>query len=122
MPNIWQVYHVSNCRHTHPPKNKYVFIVCKDMDFMGFLVNSDLSNFILKRPDLLMCQVPLSASDYGFLSHNSYLDCGQLYSFDDAVLVISISNINTKTRSVIKTAVSKAKTIAPRYKGLILGA
>lgn len=121
MPSVWQVYHVKNCCYTHPPKNKYVVIVCKDVEFMGFLVNSKLSSFILKRPDLLICQVVLSASDYGFLSHDSYLDCGQIYPFDDDVLVISVSDINKKTMSAIKIAVSKAKTIEKHYKDLILG-
>jgi len=121
MPSAWQVYHVKKCCHTHPPNNKYVSIVCKDIEFMGFLVNSELSNFILKRPDLLTCQVVLTASDYGFLKNNSYLDCGQIYPFDDDVLMISVSDINKKTMLAIKTAVSKSKTIEKQYKDLILG-
>jgi len=87
---------------------------------MGFLINSKISKFVLKKPDLLACQVILSTSDYGFLSHDSYLDCGQLYPFGDAELVIGRERINEKTKSEIKNVVSKAKTIEKHYKNLIL--
>ena len=120
MPDIWRVYLVRNCCHTHPSKDKFVVIMCRDIEFMGFLINSKISKFVLKKPDLLACQVILSTSDYGFLSHDSYLDCSQIYPFGDTELVIGRERINEKTKSEIKNVVSTAKTIEKHYKNLIL--
>jgi hypothetical protein len=120
MPDIWRVYRVRKCRYTHPPKDKFVVIVCRDLEYMGFLVNSTISQFVLKRSFLLECQVMLDDSDYGFLSHNSYLDCGQIYAFPDSELMIGLQTINDKTKTEIKRVVSISKTIAKKYKDLIL--
>jgi mRNA-degrading endonuclease toxin of MazEF toxin-antitoxin module len=87
---------------------------------MGFLVNTGVNKFISQRPYLLECQVVLSKSDYGFLFHDSYLDCTQIYAFEDTELVIGIGQVNDKTKTEIKTIVSKARTIAPHYRNLIL--
>jgi hypothetical protein len=120
MPDVWRVYRVKNCRHTHPPKNKFVVIVCRDTEYMGFLVNHTINQFVANRPYLLECQVILSKSDYGFLFQDSYLDCGQIYAFKDAELTVGLELVNDKTKAEIKTVASKAKTIAKRYQNLIL--
>jgi len=120
MPDIWRVYRVKNCRYTHPPKDKLVIIVCRDTECMGFLVNSKIHPFILKRPYLFACQVKLSNSDYGFLFRDSYLDCGRIYPFKDAELVVGVELINDKTKADIKTAVANSKTIEKKYRDLIL--
>lgn len=119
MPDIWRIYRIENCRHTHPPKLKFVVIVCKDIDYMGFLVNSRINRFIQKKPDLLECQVILNKSGYRFLFHDSYLDCSEIYPFEDAELVVGLELVNDKTKLEIKTVVSKAKTIEKRYQNLI---
>jgi len=119
MPDIWRVYRVKYCAHTNPPKNKIVVIVCRDVEFMGFLVNSTINRFITARPDMFVCQIMLSKSDYGFLFHDSYLDCAQIYPFGDEELVIGLKFISEKTKTEIKQVVSKAKTIEERYKKLI---
>ena len=120
MPDIWRIYRIKNCYHTHPHKDKFIVIVCRDAEYMGFLVNSTINHYVLDRPYLLKCQVMLRESDYGFLSHDSYLDCGQIYSFKDGELVVGLELIHDKTKAEIKTAVSASKTIAKRYKDLIL--
>ena len=66
------------------------------------------------------CQVVLSKSDYGFLFHDSYLDCAQIYAFKYAELIVGLGLVNDKTKAEIKTVVSKAKTIEKRYQELIL--
>jgi hypothetical protein len=120
MPEIWRVYRVINCRHTHPRKNKFVVIVCKDLEYMGFLINSSINQYISKRLYLLKCQVLMSSSDYGFLPHDSYLDCGQIYTFEDDELVVGLEVVNAKTKGEIKATVSGSKTVAKRYIKLIL--
>lgn len=87
---------------------------------MGFLVNSTINKFISNRPQLCKCQIRLRQSDYGFLVHDSYLDCHHLYAFTDDELAIGIGTILDTTKAEIKAVVSEAKTIEKRYRNLIL--
>ncbi len=120
---VWRVYRVENCRHTNPHKLKFVFVVCENLDdigYMGFLVNSKVNRYISKRPHLLECQVVLSKADYHFLFNDSYLDCARMYPFRHSELVVGLGSVNDKTKLEIRAAVFKAKTIEKRYKDLIL--
>ncbi len=119
MPDVWHFFHVKNCPHTNPPKDKFTVIVCKDSECMGFFVNSHINKFIQKRPSMLACQVAVKASDYWFLSSDSYLDCSQLYPFDDILLVDGRGSVTEQTKAQIKQVVLNAKTIEKRYQKLI---
>jgi hypothetical protein len=87
---------------------------------MGFLINTGIHPFILKRPKLLGCQVKIRASDYKFLDHDSYIDCVELYAFDDAKLLDRRSSINIVTKAEIKKAIKGSETIEIHYQKLIL--
>ncbi|MBQ9363839.1 MAG: hypothetical protein IJT97_10555 [Bacteroidaceae bacterium] len=41
------------------------------------MINSQINQYIMKRPQLLACQVELKAANYDFLSHDSYANCAQ---------------------------------------------
>lgn len=41
------------------------------------LINSKINPFIMRRPHMLERQLHLSADDYDFLSHESYINCAQ---------------------------------------------
>ena len=41
------------------------------------MINSQINQYIVKRPKMLACQVELKGSDYEFLSHDSYANCAQ---------------------------------------------
>ena len=41
------------------------------------MINSEINQYIQRRPRLLSCQVELKSDDYGFLSHDSYANCAQ---------------------------------------------
>ncbi len=88
---------------------------------MGFLVNSNIHRYIQKRPDLLACQAIIEESNHKCLSHDSYVDCIDLYEFEDTKLVEDSGSISQRARTRIKKAVSNSKTIAERHKKLILG-
>lgn len=47
------------------------FLICSVM------INSQINQYIMKRPRLLACQVELKGKDYDFLSHDSYANCAQ---------------------------------------------
>jgi len=120
MPDTWCIYHITNCSHARPtPKDKFAAIVCRDAECMGFLINSSINKFILNRPPLLVCQVKIKASDYGFLDHDSYIDCIDLYPFEDTELIDRLCSIDVATKAEIKKAVVNSKTIAPYYQRLI---
>jgi hypothetical protein len=120
MPAIWHIYHVSNCSHAIPPKDKFVAIVCRDDELMGFLVNSRIHVFIQNRPSLLASQVLIKQIDYKFLTRDSYINCIDVFSFRDCELVNGRSAINKKTKAEIQKAVSNSRTIETRLKQLIL--
>ena len=122
MPAVWCVYHVKKCSHARPaPKDKYVVIVCRESTLMGFLINTRIHPYILKRSDLLACQAVIEASSHRCLQHDSYVDCIDLYPFDDAELLDARESISEQAKAEIKKAVSNSKTIEKRYRNLILG-
>lgn len=41
------------------------------------MINSQINQYIMKRPKMLACQVELKSCDYEFLSHDSYANCAQ---------------------------------------------
>lgn len=120
MPIVWCVFFVKPCHYTHPPENKFVVIVCEDDHCMGFLFNSKISNFVKNRPELLKCQLSVKASEYHFLDHDSYIDCGQIYSFDFDDLLDGRAELNNQTKLAIKKLVATATTIPQRFIEIIL--
>ncbi|MBN1366828.1 MAG: hypothetical protein JW967_02750 [Dehalococcoidales bacterium] len=120
MPDVWRIYRIKNCRHTNPSKDKFAVIVCQDEDYLGFLINSEINQYTLKRPYLLECQLRLSTEDYHFLFHVSYLDCARLYPFNEDELGIGLELISDSAKVEIKAIVSKAITIEKRYQDLII--
>lgn len=120
MPQIWHVYHVAECRHAKPtPKPKFVVIVCRDSKFMGFLINTNIHLYIQKRPELLSCQAVIDKANHNFLNYDSYVDCVDLYEFEDAELISPRGIVATKVKKDILRAVAGARTIEPYYKRLI---
>jgi len=41
------------------------------------MINSEINQYIQRRPRMLSCQVPLKSTDYEFLSHDSFANCAQ---------------------------------------------
>ena len=120
-PVLWHVYHVRNCRHTRPnPKDKFVVIVHIDSNPRGFLINSQISNWLQNRPKLLVCQARIQAQDAPFLSHDSYVACHDLYEFFNDELTNSRGPIDLQTKNAILQAVKTCPTIEQKYKNIIL--
>jgi len=123
VPDTWCIYHVENCSHTIPkPKNKFVAVVCRDSNYRGFLINTDIDPYILEQPILLMCQITIKVSDYKFLDHNSHINCVDLFPFEDNELALSNfrCNINIMTKAEIQKAVKDSGLIEGRWEKLIL--
>jgi hypothetical protein len=119
MPATWHIYHVKNCRHTTPPKDKLVIIACVSVKHMGFLINTDISPFVKKRPDLLACQVVIKASEHKCLKYDSYVHCAYIYPFEAAELCDIRDPVSNQAKTEIKKAVALSKTIEKCYKKII---
>ena len=74
----WRVIRIF-CHFTSPPKDKLLVIGRMGSDVQVLVINSELSNYVLARPDLKRCQVELDATGHRFLRVDSFLDCGQVY-------------------------------------------
>jgi hypothetical protein len=121
MPGIWYIYHVKNCRHAKPtPKDKLVIIVCSDTKPWGFFINTGIRQFVQKQPELLVCQVSIKATNHKCLDYDSYVDCTELYPFEDTELLDVRDPVNKQTKAEIKKAVTVSKTIVERHQKLIL--
>lgn len=121
-PRLWHIYHVKNCRHAKPaPKSKFIAIVCQDEAPMGFMINTKLRPWILKRPHRRASQVLIAASHHPFLVHDSYVDCTELYEFADGELNNLRGAISGQAKRQIRNAVAASLTLARRHKELILG-
>ena len=120
MPKIWHVYHVKSCLEAKPsPKNKFVAIVCRDSKYMGFFINSKISNFVQNRPSMLSCQAIIDREKHKYLKHDSFVDCTELIPFHDIELIDECSTIKKEAMANIIKAVAQSTLLENRYKKLI---
>lgn len=117
-----------HCTFTLPPKIKFLVVAHVTKNPLLFVINSEISEFVQLRSYLLDCQILLPASEYEFLDHDSYLDCGQIidslsltYIQEEIEKDIGIIKGNLKhcTISEILTVIEKSKMISPKHKNLI---
>ncbi len=111
------------------PKEKYLILAHQSTRPLLFVINSQIGPFIANRPALLKCQVKLSASDYDFLDHDSFANCGQVIDyFTESEIENQViadvrrvkGELTLATRRGIVRVVEKAKMIANRHKRLII--
>jgi len=111
-----------NCPFAQPkPKDKFV-VVAHVCDYpLLIVINSAINDYIKSRPYLKSCQVPILASDYTFLSRDSFADCSEVKSsMSRASIAKQISDdpsrfkgtLSRKTRSEIANAISGAPTVS----------
>ncbi len=117
------------CPFTDPAKDKYLVLVHPRPGPLLFRINSGIRPYVENRSNLKDCQVQIKASEYEFLTHDSYIDCSQvIYSFTEAditeQLLADISRVKGQlaitTREKLIAVVQKAPTISPRYKKRII--
>jgi hypothetical protein len=80
---------------THPPKIKFFVVLgaTKDKIVFGFLlINSQINPHIFRDPQIRSWHIPIKAADYGFLSHDSFVDCTQFFEKDCLSLLEKISD------------------------------
>ncbi|MGH8605773.1 MAG: hypothetical protein ACREXR_24170, partial [Gammaproteobacteria bacterium] len=68
-------------RFPNRTRDKYlVFVGESSRNCLTFVVNSETSEFISRRPDLNICQVEIGASTHVFLERDSKIACHQVLS------------------------------------------
>jgi GH43 family beta-xylosidase len=123
---LWHVYYVHNCRYTTPRKHKYVVPVCKNADadnvYMGFLINSQMTDFAKKNPELKDCHAFIDTvitRQYG-LDHNSFLSCANLYEFPQKELTIYKFPLLETTKKIALRTIHRCTLIDRIYQRVIL--
>lgn len=117
----WQVYYLF-CHHTKPtPKYKYVAITyAENPQYIAFLVNSRINNFVRVRPHLMPCEVLLPVTDHNFLSYDSYVDCRDAFYFNTSELNDFRGYLSNNAQQAVLNAVRTCPVINRRAKNLIL--
>jgi hypothetical protein len=67
--------------HITPPKRKYFVVCCLDPPLLGFFINSEIREYVARRPRLRAAQVSLLKAEHAFLRHDSWLDCSDVHTF-----------------------------------------
>lgn len=117
---IWQIYFVPKCRHARPlPKDKFVVIVGIDTKPLGFLINTIINDWFKKDASRLASQANTLASEHSTLSYDSFVDCWELFEFDETELTQPQGTVSKTAKLSIKAAVGKSKTLIPKHKILI---
>lgn len=80
---------------TNPPKIKLFVVLGGSKDKIVFgvvLINSQINPHIFRSSALRSWHVPILSSDYEFLSHDSFIDCTQLFEKETTALLAAVSN------------------------------
>lgn len=120
--DLWKIYWVPQCSYTKPlPKDKLVIPVCRDESVHAFLINSSIDVWIEIKPELLECQAEIKSADHPCLVRDSFVNCLDLFRFDDFELTHDRDLVSEEAKDAILGAVSRTKTIVSRHKKLIQG-
>ncbi len=118
---LWHVYHVENCRHTRPPKNKYVVIVHIDTTAYGCLINSTIHPWVsVYHPELMVCEADFPGLQHRGIKYDSYVDCKDIFPFFDTELVSDRGEISADVKAAILNAILQCPMIPGKYKTAIL--
>lgn len=79
------------CDWITDPHDKYLAIVgpVTATRPLMFVINSRICPYVQSRPHLLQGQLRISASDYDFLHHDSYINCSQARKEFDLAQILS---------------------------------
>lgn len=119
---LWQVFHVLNCRHVLPaPKNKFVVIACIDGGIpYGFFINSAINAFVSARPHRLVCEAPILSTEHPFLSYDSWIDCQVIYPYTVSELSNQRGVLSQNAITATRNAVAQCRVLERRFQRLIL--
>ncbi|MEP7246475.1 MAG: hypothetical protein ABI885_22740 [Gammaproteobacteria bacterium] len=71
------------------PKEKLCVLCCVDAPLF-VLINSLVNPFVNNTPELVAHHLPITRSEYGFLDHDSWIDCSAPFGYDFEAVVATI--------------------------------
>ncbi len=111
------------CLFTNPPKHKFLLLLSVDPVLRFFVINTRPNAFLLR--NFPQQQIPITQSDYSFLSRDSTIDCSEPRSdlrLDD-LRSAALANIGTikgkitdRDRQAVRTAILQNRAIEQRVK------
>lgn len=118
----WQVYYVPNCRHVRPnPKSKFVVVAYVDIGIPhGFLINSIVNKYVRNQDHLFQCQAQVIGVEHPFLSHDSWVDCQDLYQFTITELTDLKGSLSDAAIGYVMAAIRRCPVLMPVQKQIIL--
>ncbi|MEL6406054.1 MAG: hypothetical protein AAFR81_16910 [Chloroflexota bacterium] len=121
---LWHIYFIRDCKYVKPePKDKLIIVTSAiDGEYIGFFINSRISDFVRAQEHLLECQSYIRASDHTCLTHDSTVSCDTPYLFTEDDLSDIRDAVSDDAKNVILRAVKICTTIPRRYKREILKA
>lgn len=108
-----------HCRTTRPQKPKFALVVAVEPHrAVALLINSEPSEFILSRPDLLNQQLQLFVREWQFLRYDSWLDCSSAHVFnqDDIPSVRHVADASAALKDQVAKTVQASRTLNKRSK------
>ena len=121
MASKWEIFYIQSCRYAKPnPKDKFVLIAYIDPFSHGFFINSSINNYIVKRPYLLSCEAKILSSQHHFLNHDSYVDCREIFRFDDSELTNTRGVLSADGQAEVINAVASCPVLEQIHKNRIL--
>lgn len=119
---LWSVYHVKDCKQSNPKKDKFVIIICRYPDLMGFFINTEIRPYILNNQKLLKLQVEIDFENHPKIKKNRWIDCSDLKKgFLESELNDYKYKVSDEVRNKIEKAISVSDNIEGRDKKSILG-
>jgi hypothetical protein len=108
-----------HCRTTQPQKSKFALVVAVETQCaIALLINSEPSEFILSKPDLLNQQLQLFAHEWPFLQYDSWLDCSSAHIFneEDIATVRHVGDSSAALRNQVVQIAQTSRTLNRRTK------
>lgn len=89
-------------------------------DTVTCIINSEINAFLMARPALLKCQVPMPCATHPFMQRDSYIDCSRTRTFSSAEVIQELMNkadwvlgsITAELRDDIVGAIKFAETLS----------
>lgn len=122
MPPIkqWQVYHIPQCRHAKPIKDKFVVVACTDpVHIWCFLINSKVNQYVVDRTWLYPCMVSMKALDHRFMPHDSWIDCRNAYDFAPHEMISYRGSLSVSCAKDILVSLPRCPVLRERFKEMI---
>jgi|SRR5699024_3308131 len=117
----WKVYYVLNCRHTTPPKNKYVITFKHSNEvYLGIFINSSITDFARRSNHIRPCIVEILEETNPYLHYDSYVNCSSVYRYTIDELVQHVGYVSEDAQMEVKKAITQCPSMKLKWKTSIL--